>query len=429
MGLTPTRIGGTMRIGPIVSLSLAVFGAVVAPAGAEDNETRFIRNARQLTFEGRRAGEGYFSADGNFLVFQSEREPGNPFYQIYTLSFETGDVTRVSPGKGKTTCAWFHPHAEQVLFASTHQDPLAVRKQEEEYALRDSGKERRYAWDYDSAFDIFTADRDGSNIHQLTTAEGYDAEGSFSPDGKTIAFCSTRDAYPAGGATDEVRERREVDASYFGEIYIVDASGESPKRLTDWPGYDGGPFFSPDGDRIVWRHFSEDGSLADIYTMRTDGSDRRQITGFGAMCWAPFYHPSGKYIIFTSNKLGFSNFELYIVDTKGEKEPVRVTSTDGFDGLPVFSADGERISWTSNRTHDEKSQIFIGSWSHTDALNALDNANQRGEGGGHGTAPHDSEKLRVAGYTKAGGDKNVSPMSGQRLRESVTFLAADELEG
>ncbi|NIR58063.1 MAG: hypothetical protein GWO02_00350, partial [Gammaproteobacteria bacterium] len=61
---------------------------------------------RQLTFEGRRAGEGYFSADGSALIFQSEREPGNPFYQMYLMDLETGDVRRVSPGHGKTTCGW-----------------------------------------------------------------------------------------------------------------------------------------------------------------------------------------------------------------------------------------------------------------------------------------------------------------------------------
>src|SRR6185369_12898918 len=99
-------------------------------------------------------------------------------------------------------------------------------------------------------------------------------------------------------------KRLETDPSYFGEIYIMNADGSGQRRLTHTAGYDGGPFFSPDGERIVWRRFDESGMNADVYTMKTDGSDVRRVTDFKSMSWAPFYHPSGKYIIFTSNKLG-----------------------------------------------------------------------------------------------------------------------------
>ena len=92
-------------------------------------ETQFLSDIRQLTFEGRRAGEGYFGPNGNLMVFQSEREADNPFYQIYLMDFETGDVERISPGHGKTTCSWIHPNQKEVLFASTHGDPEARRKQ------------------------------------------------------------------------------------------------------------------------------------------------------------------------------------------------------------------------------------------------------------------------------------------------------------
>ncbi len=104
--------------------------------------------------------------------------------------------------------------------------------------------------------------------------------------------------------------------------------------------------------------------LADVYTMRLDGSDRMRLTDFDAMSWAPYFHPSSEYVIFASNKLGFSNFELYMVDSQGRHEPVRVTTTDGFDGLPVFSPDGKRLAWTSSRTPQKKAQIFIADWNH-----------------------------------------------------------------
>src|SRR3989440_9637390 len=113
-------------------------------SGVETNapgEAQFLSQIRQLTFEGRRSGEGYFSPDGRALIFQSEREPGNPFYQIYVLDLESGDTRRVSPGTGKTTCAFFRPGADEVLFASTHHDPKAAEKQKAEFAQRASGHE------------------------------------------------------------------------------------------------------------------------------------------------------------------------------------------------------------------------------------------------------------------------------------------------
>ena len=186
---------------------------------------------------------------------------------------------------------------------------------------------------------------------------GYDAEGAFSPDGKKIVFCSLRDAYPTNKLSAADLKRLETDPAYFGEIYIMNADGSQQRRLTRTPGYDGGPFFSPDGQRIVWRRFETNGVVADVFTMKLDGSDVRRITDFGCMSWAPFFHPSGDYLVFTANKLGFANFELFIVDAQGEREPVRVTYTDGFDGLPSFSPDGKQLTWTSNRGADGKSQI------------------------------------------------------------------------
>ena len=110
---------------------------------------------------------------------------------------------------------------------------------------------------------------------------------------------------------------------------------------------------------------------ADIYTMKTDRSDIRRLTNFHSMSWAPFYHPSGKYVIFTSNKHGFENFELFVVDVQGEREPIRVTFTDGFDGLPVFSPDGKKLCWAAGRTGDGKAQLFLADWNDESALQAL----------------------------------------------------------
>jgi Tol biopolymer transport system component len=379
-------------------LLAATVASVVAAS-----ESSFISDARQITFEGK-AGEGYFSPDGSQLIFQSVREPGNPFYQMYILSFETGDLHRVSPGIGKTTCGFFRPGSDEVLFASTHHDPAAKKKQEDELAFIASGQTRRYSWDYDETMDIFSARRDGSQPRRLTSAAGYDAEAAYSPDGSKIVFSSTRAAFPLDRLSPEDRRRYENDPAYFAEILIMNADGSGQTRLTSQPGYDGGPFFTADGKRIVWRRFDEKGLVADIFTMRLDGSDVRQITRFESMSWAPFPHPSGKYFVFTSNKHGFENFELFIVDAEGRGEPARVTFTDGFDGLPVFSPDGAKLCWTSNRRGNQ-SQLFLANWNHQAALQAL-------AAGSPAPASSLSPEIRASD-----------------ARTHVAVLASDEFEG
>ena len=359
-----TAIAFLLLLGPLSNALPTVSGqdAATQPDGkpdvageselSADKEAELISAARQITFEGRRAGEGYFSADGRRMVFQSERDPANPFYQIFLMDLDTGDIEQVSPGQGKTTCAWIHPDGQRVLFSSTHHDPTSVQQQSDLLERRRTGDVPRYAWDYDPEFEIYQRDADRS-YRRLTNARGYDAEASYSPDGKLIAFASNRAAYSRDLSPRE-QELLKKDKQYFIDIYIMNADGTDVRRLTDVPGYDGGPFFSPNGKRICWRRFSEDGLTAEIYTMAIDGSDVRRLTNINAMSWAPFYHPSGDYLIFTTNRHGFANFELYCIRADGQGDPVRVTYTDGFDGLPVLLPDGNQIAWTSNRTAEKR---------------------------------------------------------------------------
>ncbi len=368
------------------------------------HEAQLVRNIRQLTFAGKRAGEGYFSPDGTQLVFQSEREPDNPFFQIYVMNRLTGKTRRVSPGSGKTTCAWFHPSQAKVLFASTHEDPEAEKKQRAEVEERRAGKTRRYEWDFDEQYDLFEVGLDHGELRKLTEAKGYDAEASWSPNGEFIALASNRHAYAATLSVEE-KERFQQDPSAQMDIYLMRADGSDVRRLTTSPGYDGGPFFSPDGQRLVWRRFAPDGKQAEVWTMRIDGSDQKQVTQLGAMSWAPYFHPSGDYLIFTTNRHGFGNFELYIADTDGRSEPVRVTYTNGFDGLPVFAPDGKHLSWTSSRTVDKKAQLFLSDWDDAAArcLLGLDSS---------GPASRRTHKVRVC-----------------ELRRTVVALASERMAG
>src|SRR5205823_2602180 len=96
---------------------VAVFAAsLVSQQLASYSERDFLSRVRRLTVEGKRAGEGYWSPDGKRIVFQSEREPDNPFYQIYVLDLTTGETRRISPGIGKTTCAFFRPGTDDIEF-------------------------------------------------------------------------------------------------------------------------------------------------------------------------------------------------------------------------------------------------------------------------------------------------------------------------
>ena len=348
---------------------LPLAACVYLGADLLSEDPKLISNSKQITFVGPKSGEGYFSADGKKMIFQSEREPNNPFYQMFILDLESGKVQRLSPGAGKTTCGWVHPDMQKVMWSSTHLDKQIPAKVKEEYALRANPVKGRYSWSFDEYFDIFESDLEGKKVKRLTKEMGYDAEGSYSPDGKYIAFASNRTAYDHKLTPDEEKKFKQ-DPSYFMEIYIMKADGTDVKRLTTSPGYDGGPFFSADGKKITWRRFSESGASAEIFTMDVDGKNQKQITRLNSMSWAPFFHPSGDYIIFNTTVGGYSNFELFVVDSEGLKEPKRVTFAEGFDGLATFSPDAKKITW-SHKNEKGESQIYIGDWDDTKARKLL----------------------------------------------------------
>ena len=333
-------------------------------------ESELLYGTHQLITDSLRSGEGYFSADGNRIIFQSEVPGENPFYQIFLRDLKNGKTELVSPGVGLTTCPWVHPKLNRIMFSSTHEDPEALLKQAEEIRIRESGVDRPYGWDYDSHYEIYQANADGTDIINLTNSAGYDAEGSYSSDGSKILFASNRYAYSRLLSQAE-QALFEDDSSYFMDLYIMDADGSNVHQLTHSPGYDGGPFFSPDDTQVVWRRFNPDGNSAEIWTMDIDGGNQRQLTAESMVAWGPYFHPSGDYIIYSSNVLGHANFELFMIDPLGAKAPIRVTNTEGTDILPVFSPDGNKLAWSTTRTSDGTSQIHMGDWDHQRALELL----------------------------------------------------------
>src|SRR5579862_6076274 len=122
----------------------ALLLALVSGGDWQLQEARHLTNIRQVTADFVRAGEGYFSPDGKTIIFQAEEKgTGNPFYQIFTQDLASGVARRVSPGIGKTTCAYFHPNGKKIIFASTHLDPDARKHYAAEYKLRDEERKDR----------------------------------------------------------------------------------------------------------------------------------------------------------------------------------------------------------------------------------------------------------------------------------------------
>lgn len=322
-------------------------------AAAETSvEPKYLSNVRQGTSDFVKAGEGYFSPDMETIIYQAVQQD-YPFYRIFTQRLSGGAARMVSTGRGRTTCAYFAPDRPKILFASSHLDPdlgeteAVERKRLAEEAA--SGERRRYRWDFDPHMDIFEADLDGSNLRRLTRAKGYDAEGAYSPNGRRIAFCSTRDGDP--------------------DIYVMNADGSNVRQLTDAPGYDGGPFISPDNQWVVFRSDRKREHYLQIHAIRIDGRHDVALTDNEGVNWAPYWYPTGPYIIWAgadhSNPAVRPNYDLWLMKYEmadGRIRPGktwRITDHAAADVLPVFSPDGKQLMWTSNRTADHSSQLWI----------------------------------------------------------------------
>jgi TolB protein len=342
-----------------------------APASLAYPGETHLQNIRQLTFGGQNA-EAYFSADDRYLTFQHQGQfydpqthtpagPSIPCDQIYTIFVQTFDGKpgvphRVSNGQGRTTCSYFFPSGDRILYSSTFAaSPDCPPKPD--YS-------QGYVWPIYNTYAIYIANPDGSGTKPLSTAPGYNAESTITRDGQHIVFTSTRNG--------------DID------IYTMNADGSHVRQLTHELGYDGGPFWSYDGKKIVYRaeHPQTPEQIADykdllarglirpgnleIWVMNADGSNKHQVTHNGAANFAPYFLPDGKRIIFASNMGDTKDpagFDLYVIREDGTGLE-RVTTYPGFDAFPMFSSDGKLLVWASNRngTAPHETNIFIADW-------------------------------------------------------------------
>lgn len=314
---------------------------------------KHLKNIKMLTNGGENA-EAYLSFDQKRLILQAKTD-GLECDQIFTMNIDGSDKKMVSTGKGRTTCSYFMPGDDKIIYASTH---LSGDK-----CPPNPDFSKGYVWKLYDEFEIFIADANGENIVQVTNNDSYDAEATVSPKGDKIVFTSLRDGDP--------------------ELYLMDIDGSNQERITFEKGYDGGAFFSQDGSKLVYRASRPvtDKELQDydelvkeklvrpgvleIHVMDIETKKVTKVTNFGKASFAPFMHPSGDKIIFCSNVNSKDprNFDLYLINSDGTGLE-QVTFNETFDGFPMFTADGKHLVFASNRFNKERgdTNVFIAEW-------------------------------------------------------------------
>ncbi len=300
----------------------------------------YLKNIRQITFTEmgfEKAGEAYFSPDAETIIFQAVPK-GEENYQIYTLKIGEKKPVLISTGKGSCTCAFFRPDGKKVIFASSHEAPDVPEKKQ---------VAEKYVWDLTPYMNIYEADPDGSNLKALTSGPAYHAECAYSPCGSEIVYASNE--------------------SGSMNIYIMNADGSNIRQITKTDySYNGGPFFSPCGSKIIFRTDRSKKDLLQLFMVDREGNETR-LTDNEAVNWAPYWHPCGTVIAYTTSLHGHHRYELYLMNIETGMN-LRLTNSPSFDGLPVFSPQGDKILWTSKR-HNGCCQVFLADFTMPDELN------------------------------------------------------------
>lgn len=371
---------GSQRI--LVLVAASTLAPLAWSQAWRDMESPLLLDHVQLTFPERfhKAGEAYFDPTGAWIIFQAipavaEGADPDEHYSMYVAPLardERGWVTGLgeeillSPPGSANTCGWFHPtQPGVVLFGSTLVPPTG---EDVPGYQRDKS---RYQWAFPPEMDVVrtTVEFESGTfrpLERIFSREGYDAECSWSPDGRFLLYANVNA---------EKSEHGKADA----DLWIFDVSTGEHHLIVEAPGYDGGPFFSPDGRSICYRSDREGNDLLQIYISRLRFNDagvpvgiesEHAITANDWVNWAPFFHPSGEFLIFTGSG-PFHEYDVYAVELDAEtgyamspedRTIRRVTFTGGFDGLPVFSPDGSMMMWTSQRTSEGDGRTLSQLW-------------------------------------------------------------------
>jgi len=179
--------------------------------------------------------------------------------------------------------------------------------------------------------EIYIMNADGSDPRRITTNTHFDIGANVSPDGKTVAF-------------------HQGYGDHCCTIKLVAADGSTERELTNgqWPGW------SPDGKRIGFNGPGV-GGVGDIWVINVDGTGLTNVTQSPSAETRPDWSPSGTQIAFQSNRSG--NPEIWIMDADGSNA-VQLTSHPAQDQAPDWSPDGRKIVFQSNRD-DTRFDVYV----------------------------------------------------------------------
>jgi TolB protein len=204
----------------------------------------------------------------------------------------------------------------------------------------------------DGSGEIYLANADGSGLTRLTSSPGNDLSPTWSKDGKRIAFVSARgDASPSTAGSQ----------AWDIYIMNAD-DGSNVIRVTDRFGADADPAWSPDGKQIAFISTRDAGDTdtSDLYVVTLDGLQVTRLTNEGAQIGEPSWAPGGKQIAFTGGNLEANGTDVFVLTLDG-LGLTRLTDGDnspGGDGSPTWSPDGKQIAFTSTRA-TEAHEIYI----------------------------------------------------------------------
>ncbi|MEM7756467.1 MAG: PDZ domain-containing protein [Planctomycetota bacterium] len=390
----------TLRFAPLVVATIAC----AQPAWLAE-EAPALTNHTQLTFaeDFAKAGEAYFSPDERWLIFQAipMEEANNasprytPNYSMYLAPLNRdsdgaviglGEPIRLSAPKSANTCGWFHPTVPGlVLFGSTSappevEDQAGYQREQSDYRwvfhreteiVAGAVREIIEATVFEPTARAAALARPDLNKYEpLFQRDGYCAEASWSPNGRTILY-----TWVEPGTNN-------------GDLWVYDVPTQEHTALISEPGYDGGPFFSPDGRFITYRSDRRGDDLLQIFVSELDLTSDGRVTGIKGeyqltddqhVNWAPYWTPDGRGLVYTTSRESHFNYELFAIpfdpaNPSARHEPVRVTHADGFDGLGVIAPSGRHLLWTAQRGEDTvnrgraSSQLWIAELASVPAL-------------------------------------------------------------
>jgi Tol biopolymer transport system component len=174
----------------------------------------------------------------------------------------------------------------------------------------------------DTQFDLYVMPAAGGEPRRLTSSPGHDLWLAWSPDGKWLAFSSTRD-----GTTD---------------LYLLEVDGAETRRLTRGPASESGPSWSPDGRTIAYA--AKQGGPYQLWLMNADGTEPRRLATSAADDENPVFSPDGTQLVFYSNRAGRGQDQVYVIDARGG-EPRLV----GPGVFPAWAPDGRTIIYGHGR--------------------------------------------------------------------------------